>query len=605
MPELASPTASNAAGFHPTPSRAPSRARSRAMLRAEIWRHAKAWLALVVGFVALTGYGIATGFTGLAIDRYDDVGTLDAVIRWGLGFVAFSLALIVNGRSTASFRSLSRRLPVDPVLALQAQLQIALTLGAVAFATLTLIEILAQPPMLHPSIESRLNPAETATLERLPGVPLLRFTVDGNVSHALASELSLAAMQTPGSIAAWGVTSRWPHYQGVPGVSPGDLITSLEPADWLDMPAYVRSEMRRLGVPEGATVEVALERYVPREEYLAEPWRRDGLHRERRWHALDRAVAFFGIVCFLVCALRPEHSSLLLNMAAPFALSLLHLNDFGQLVGRRQLLFSDMGTGRRPRMPSLDAQQTWFESLLWPALVVVLCGLVYRFVSRELRTSTGEPYGKGMTFLAHLKVRWRAGLRHRLELVVVPCLLLAYVASLIPSAALNPSHSTSMVWSFAMVATAPLVLALVFRWERRDALLSRLPVDPSAIALRRLATALGSLAALALVPHLVELSTSSSSRWTLILLILAIGTTILSLTLLLRIFGLLGRAGVMAGFFAVMVGLMASWTLSPAIRVAACLLLIGLQLPLSYHLLRTNVARGRAPSFAELTGATL
>ncbi len=584
----------------------PSALQARRVLRNAILRSSRRHLTVVAAFAVIAVLIFANGRLTLGIETYDGVHTQDGTLRWSLGFIAFGLALALAGRRSTTFTRLVQRLPVDPVAVLQAQLQVGLSLGVIVFCMFMLSELLARPAMMHPSFSGRLNPAEEATLSRLPGVPLLRFTIDGVVTRGLVSELSLAAMRTPdgdGNVTNYGSKSRWPHFVDTPLLQPGATVATLEPRDWASLDRFPALQLRLLGIPSPADVEITLERYVPRDEYLAQPWRRDGLHRERSWHGLDRAVGFFGLLTFMICALRTDHNSLLLGLVAPASLSLLFFSDYGRLIGRRQLMFSDLDHVKQPSLPTLEAQQTIGQNLLWPIFMISVCIVVYVFIAQQMRRSGGEPFGQGRPFAQQIRPRWRSGLRHRLELLALPAVLLAYVKWMLGLAGYNMALASSLVWSFALVGTAPLALVMVFRWERRDALLSRLPVDPATVASQRLiATVLG-FAVLSQVPHVFDLLTGSTTRWALILLIMAIGCALMLLILLLRGLTLGGQLGVMVLFFGFMTGMMALWTLTPTIRFLACLLIAVIQLPILYHLMRTNVALGRAPTFGELAGS--
>ncbi len=156
----------------------------------------------------------------------EDAVAIDFVLHLCHAFIPLFLALPLGLIYSRRLRPLVSRLPVDPAAPLQASLQIVLAVGALAFAALLLAESWIRPPMMQPSFADRLNPVEDLTLRRLPGIPLLRVTVDGRESHGLVSELSLAAMLAPetpaAGIAQYGTLDPQPEH-----LDPGSAIGSI------------------------------------------------------------------------------------------------------------------------------------------------------------------------------------------------------------------------------------------------------------------------------------------------------------------------------------------------------------------------------------------
>ena len=75
----------------------------------------------------------------------------------------------------------AQRIPLRPItLAMTRVNVLALSLGAIVLGVFLLAEYLARPVMMHPSFAGRLNPAEEETLKRLPGIPLLRPSLDAD-----------------------------------------------------------------------------------------------------------------------------------------------------------------------------------------------------------------------------------------------------------------------------------------------------------------------------------------------------------------------------------------------------------------------------------------
>ncbi len=591
---------------------------ARRAMRREVWLRSRSFLFQILAFVGLVAVGMAWDWFPLSTTRYDDTRTLDGTLRLSLFIVAFVLALAVT-RTTQGLESLVRRLPASPVALLQAQLQLAAAVGAMAFAGLLLTEYWTEPPIMHPSFWERLNPAEAETLDRLPGIPLLRFTVGDETHHGLASELSVAAMRAGrtgrtgvGDLSNYGYRRRWSHFPDDPP-EPGSVLVSLAPADWSSMQPFQRYALDELGVPAGASVTVELERYVPRKEYQSQTWRRDGLGRERQWHALDRAVAFFGLLFLLTCAMSGPRASYVAALAPPFALVLSQWALFGNLPFRSWLLSSDLA-GDRPRLPTLAPEQATSENLLFPAIVLVACVAAYGVKTAHLRSAPGAHQQEDERFVAYVRRHWRSGWAARVKLIAGALLFVAMIGSVSFHLAPNGPATRAVLWMVAAVTAIVVVAGLTRRWSRRDALLGRLPVRSRRLVNRRFALVWLGIVATALVPLAVEqtwpiaygtdvepilTSLRGSPTWMKSLVIAASGG-------LFAIFCLLGqgerssRLGAAFCLFAVIMTLTTMSFRTPLWPLPVSLGVIALSLPFIHRLLKRRIDLGRAPELSEL-----
>lgn len=534
---------------------------ARRLLRREILR--RCWLPLLmVGIFIAVGLTLfAKGFTALTItvEGFTNVEPSDGTLRLVLIFSALSLSLALMRGEHSGLRPLLRRLPVAPTAAFRVRLELALACGLVVLAMAFLVEYFVAPNMLRPSFPSRLNPIESRTLNNLPGIPLLRFDIDGQVRRGLSSDVSLAAMQARGLRGYGGVFFlAQDHRKTLP--KPGDLITRFEAAAWSTLSESEKQQLLRLGAPEGAKVTVTLERFISEQEYTSHPWRRDGLLRDRRWHASDRVIGFLGL---LVVAL--SLSSLAMNLTEMFAMlcfaGFIPVYAFpGLLNGKPFVLMTDLDRsqllGEQPTLPALPVFHHSLEHWLWPGMVCLISLAVYVLSRRAVeQTMEGKQvfarggflakalgrlspavrcgvYGGllspfivflmadlnasvfaqsmvagflafGVSFaLIHLLNHWAVTFFRFVSamIMMVSVLVLFRVSWLVPE-----PRASAFSWESALIMVLFAGTLLPIFWARREALLSRLPVCPMTIANRRLGWMLLGFVSLSLLPMVHEL----------------------------------------------------------------------------------------------------
>lgn len=592
---------------------------ARQSLRREVWRRSRAYLLPTLLFAGLIAASMALGVFPFSTTRYDGVQTLDGTFRFGLFIIAFAIGLTVT-RTASGLGPLLRRLPAAPVALLKAQLQIATALGAVVFTGFLLTEYGAAPAMMHPSFPERLNPAEVETLRRLPGVPLLQFTVDGKKTSGLTSELSVAAMRTShagrssvGTVWHYGETHRWPHFPNDPP-EPGDVLAVLAPDDWSSLQNFQRSMLHRLGIPTNAAVKIELERYVARDEYRSQPWRRDGLGRERQWHAFDRAAGFLGLLFLLTCAMSAPRQSIGAAMAPPMAIFALQWSMFGRLPFRPWLLSSDLA-GDQPRIPTFGTQQTLLGNLIFPAAVVIACAAAYALRVWQVRSAPLAHQRKNERFVASVKRQWHSGSLARVKLIATMLFLagcLGYAGlEILP----NARDLRIMIWLFAAVGAIATVASMTRRWARLDALLGRLPMASSRVVRQRLFLACLGIVGISLVPLAIEqvwpiegeveigrtLIQLGSPGWMKSLVIVASGSLFMVVSLLGHA-RLSSRLGAALCLFVVIMTLMTMNFSAPPWLAPVSLGLIATTLPLVHRLMQRRIELGRAPEISELLG---
>ncbi len=501
---------------------------ARGILRREIWRRSRGYLILVALLAGLGATALARGFAfGVAVE-YDGLRAVDETFAWALVYLAFALALALRNREPA-LRSLLRHSPVDPAVRLRARLELGLAFGVLILGALLLSEYHTRPVLMHPSFTGRLNPAEAETLKRLPGVPLLRFTVDGRTTRGLTTELSLAALRS-GGVGGYGATWRWSRHSLQPLPEPGEVLATLGREEWPQLDDLEKWGLGQLGIPAASTVEIVLERYVPEAEYLAQPWRRDGLFRERRWHHLDRAIGFLGLIVVFSCLLsageRPGNpwQGVFLCM---MIVQVVTFHFFGGL--EQRLLFSDLrraGFTMKPSIPMLGTYQTVAENLIWPLLVVSVCTAVYLFAARRIRRFDRGGTPRVETSGDAFQQRWRGSMlgsklapqpfelsawRFRAlgvgAAVMVTVTVLAFYGSRLDSGFLPWSRAREVgILTWVMAAYGAFVAAswMSTDWQRQVPLLRRLPAPPGEVVRQRLIRALRWLALFALVPLAVD-----------------------------------------------------------------------------------------------------
>lgn len=542
---------------------------ARRILRREILRRSRWPLAVVALLIAagLTFFAMGFPVLTMTIQGAPEAPPVDNTLRLVLIISALALSLALMRGEHRGLRPLLSRLPVAPTATLRVRLELGLACGVVVLAMAFMIEYLASPVMLRPSFPGRLNPVERQALEYLPGVPLLRFAVDGQVHRGLTSASSLLAMRQ-GGLQAYGERHLWPHLRGGALPRPGDVIVRLDAATWSTLDDHQKERLLRRGIPEGAVVEVALERYVPREEYTSQPWRRDGLLRDRRWHAADRA---FGFLVLLVASL--SVAALATNLAQTLAMlyfvALFPVMLFpGLLNGKPSVLVTDLDRGQVltevPTLPTLPLLHQPWEYWIWPGLLclvsVLICTVSARtiqhgfqkssFISLErvtpirplraprpverlwlyvalfspaivfllidgdfevfTRNSTSLSIGVillfGLSFV--LKERLRKVAR---ALEVLACILLL-IGLVFPSSQ-NIYWTPFGAWLLSLLVICFGAIYPPIVWARREALLSRLPVEHMTLANRRIGSMLLAFIAVALLPVALEVMTVPGNRW--------------------------------------------------------------------------------------------
>ena len=582
---------------------------ARAVLRKELWRRARWWSLVQLGLLVAVTVTVAVRSDALVFG--EDARAIDIFLQFCQAFVVLAmspLSMIYSRR----LRPLVGRLPVDPAVPLQAMLQIVLGWGGMAFAAMLLVEYVSHPPMMQPSFGGRLNPVETTTLNRLPGIPLLRFVVDDRVSYGLSSEPSLAAMlarETPGTrIDKYGTISsrREPL---APAPLPGELIADLDQDDW-HISEAISSRLQEIGLEPGSAVRITLERYVPEEEYRNQPWRRDGLHRDRRWPLLERVVGFVGLAISLTCLLSLLPSTVSAAILWPLSLFILFQGQFTGWSLRSLVTRSDLTNGFEPQMPNLGVYTTLFEGLSWPLFVLVSSAGIYRLTLRWLRSASDNNLATAsLGVLGSLRSAWYGGLLRRLDLialVVGGAIFFTAIGSVL-GIGIKPSRFTVQI--LTLPAMTLWIWYLTLRWDRRDPLLSRLPVRSTAIASKRLVWTHLQIAALALLPLAIEQAMPSiassgsgilgsrtpSDPWLVSVMLFSFGSLSLLLALIGRVVTGSGIGAIYGILMALPLSMLALW-IDPGLGLEQGAILLAVALPGSYLLIRRPVALGITPT---------
>ena len=292
------------------------------------------------------------------------------------------------------------------------------------------------------------------------------------------------------------------------------------------MDNYQIRQLEAAGIRHGARIEATLVRYVPAAEYLSETWRRDGLLRNRHpWAAVDRATGFLGLLLITISAF-----SIMSGVRTAFGALLSFLGPLLFFTGSgvspigtwlRPILFSDVDRPFQPHramIPQLTPHYRAAEFSLWTVVLSLAFLTVFWLAAREMRLGAfgvnthfsdlfpklvgqrrkgagTEPLGarsgtrRGKPFSSF---RFRGQLHHRRRLtralswsVALGVVLLVAVYGF-QKLGYGSSIPGALLLVFSITGPGLVAVVLANRWAPRDALLSRLPVAPGRVALRRL-----------------------------------------------------------------------------------------------------------------------
>ncbi|MEM8934728.1 MAG: hypothetical protein AAGE94_26265, partial [Acidobacteriota bacterium] len=269
------------------------------LLVAAVWRRAR-WPLVAVAAVVVSGLAAIVADLPLFVAAtWQDETVHDTTLHVMLLFAALSLVAALH-RGDPALRRWLRRLPIDPARLLVVRVAFAVAAALLLLTVVFLVEWLVTPTLFQPSFAERLNPIEIDTFERLPGVPLVRWQIDGKTREGLLSARSLAALRAGGPHDV-GHIGRWQADEAaLPRAEPGDLLSRWTTSDWERLHRWFADRLRAADIATGSAIEATLVRYVPEAEYRAEPWRRDGLLRAPGVTALHRVIGFLALVVGLV-----------------------------------------------------------------------------------------------------------------------------------------------------------------------------------------------------------------------------------------------------------------------------------------------------------------